>query len=915
MKFRPYVYVVDSSNLDIAQSSAHSLRLISKELEIYFITCELKDQKKSALSEFSSNENIKLIDFKTDNYVFLYKSDFTLKSLAKLTLPLLLPQYDSCILVKESFIFSKKIKELDSIELGDYSGLFVTNKNFKNQDVINSCHNFDFIVFNLKTLRFIKNKEEDKIKLEDYNKYCLEILKKSLKGQILFINDKYNLQVEPVEKNITFLPSENIKSINFKLQKSYSYKISVIIPVFNVCDYLEECLESVIAQTFQDFEIIIVDDGSTDDSLAIAKKFADFNKNIRIVTQKNEGLSSARNAGLKEAKGEYIFFLDSDDKIAPETLEHLYNSVIKYDTDVAICSFQYFFSVKDQIHSIDTSWPLRFERDDGKYIVSEEIDKEICCVTWNKLYKHSIIKEYNLKFPVGLIHEDITWLWAYFSRINKYSYINERLYYYRIREGSITYKKKSDYFFGYLRPYEEVLKQNNLTVLQKNIILQRITFYSKKSLSNSNIAIKAKVLFNYVLINRKYFELDNPILKLLKRTKKSLISTKNNLKSGLKNKIKKVIYLLNDKNKILSSISELKESFNTRSRNQLTFTTILNQSVVENSVLIIETQACHGECIPSVVNYFKELGYHIDIWLSDKEFKLTPVLPEPGLRIFQVSNEILYSLASLPLVKRYDYIFLNTEWDYDNQTSVDRSYLVNIIDKRKILYLCHRPELSYNYLPNNSLKFTLGKISGYTSEVLSCCFFRKIFKHHLNDQIKFVVVGNIERKRKDFDLLIEAVNYVSFHYPSIRFEINVIARVGEFKIPDNLNKYIKFLGCLSYQDMYEKIQNSDFLLPLFNSDIPEHSRYLNFGVSGSVNLSLGFNKPMIIERTFAEHFGFDDNSSIIYSFHTGFTNAFISSLNINTIEYDHMCLSLSKLRDKLISDSLYSLKRNLRESM
>ena len=110
-------------------------------------------------------------------------------------------------------------------------------------------------------------------------------------------------------------------------------RVSIIIPIYNVEQYIEECLLSAMRQTLKEIEIICVNDGSTDDSMGIVRKYAREDPRIRIVEKENGGLSSARNAGMDAAKGEYILFLDSDDWILPETLEEIYDSAVKNDLD------------------------------------------------------------------------------------------------------------------------------------------------------------------------------------------------------------------------------------------------------------------------------------------------------------------------------------------------------------------------------------------------------------------------------------------------------------------------------------------------------------------------------------------------------------------------------------------------------
>ena len=123
--------------------------------------------------------------------------------------------------------------------------------------------------------------------------------------------------------------------------------ISLIIPVYNVEDYLEKALLSVQNQTFRDFEAIIVDDGSTDKSLEIIKKFCEKNSNFIFLTQKNKGPAAARNYGISVCKGDYIAFMDSDDYIEPEFLEMLYKTAIENDADITCCNFNLYYPEKD----------------------------------------------------------------------------------------------------------------------------------------------------------------------------------------------------------------------------------------------------------------------------------------------------------------------------------------------------------------------------------------------------------------------------------------------------------------------------------------------------------------------------------------------------------------------------------------
>lgn len=221
-------------------------------------------------------------------------------------------------------------------------------------------------------------------------------------------------------------------------------KISVIIPVYNVKEYLPKCLDSVLGQTLHDIEVICINDGSTDNSIEILQNYATKDKRLKIINQANGGISSARNAGLKMVQSDYVMFVDSDDYIAPNMAEKLYNMMIKENPDVVICSAECVNQLPKDA-SLDViewqswlqPWFDEYVKPTGVYDVPKTIKDEFISVVWNKLYKTSFIKKYNIEFPLGLIEEDEYWLWAYMLHCQKYAFINERLYFYVQRSGSI----------------------------------------------------------------------------------------------------------------------------------------------------------------------------------------------------------------------------------------------------------------------------------------------------------------------------------------------------------------------------------------------------------------------------------------------------------------------------------------------
>lgn len=217
-------------------------------------------------------------------------------------------------------------------------------------------------------------------------------------------------------------------------------KISVIIPVYNTEKYLKLCLDSVLNQTLKDIKIICVNDGSTDNSLSILQEYANKDDRVTLISKENGGLSSARNAGLEKVNSDYVFFLDSDDTIEIDTLEIMYNKMIKNDVDVVICDVNCINEkdINPEIRENKQNWFLRFKNIEGKHEIPLDVKSKICSVAWNKLYKMSIIKEHDLKFDLGFVNEDEGFIWYYMLNCKSYYYVDKKLNNYLLRNKSIV---------------------------------------------------------------------------------------------------------------------------------------------------------------------------------------------------------------------------------------------------------------------------------------------------------------------------------------------------------------------------------------------------------------------------------------------------------------------------------------------
>lgn len=208
--------------------------------------------------------------------------------------------------------------------------------------------------------------------------------------------------------------------------------ISVIVPVYKVELYLNRCIESLVRQTYKYLEIILVDDGSPDECPNICDKWSEKDNRIRVIHKMNGGLSSARNAGLAVAKGEYIAFLDSDDWIHTEFIEHLYTTIKDYKVDIAACDIRWVYTENQDEEKNKPSAKVYSAEEALETLINGETFR---AVAWNKLYhKNLLIDE---RFEAGRYHEDEFFTYRIMAKASKLAYVNEKLYYYFQREGSI----------------------------------------------------------------------------------------------------------------------------------------------------------------------------------------------------------------------------------------------------------------------------------------------------------------------------------------------------------------------------------------------------------------------------------------------------------------------------------------------
>ncbi|MBE7065896.1 MAG: glycosyltransferase [Ruminococcaceae bacterium] len=261
-------------------------------------------------------------------------------------------------------------------------------------------------------------------------------------------------------------------------------KISILVPVYNVEKYIDECLDSIINQTYKNLEIILVDDGSTDKSGEICDRYARCDSRIKVIHQKNQGLATTRNVLVAAATGDYIGFVDSDDFISPNMYSDLIEIIQKKGADIAMCNIGYVDKNGSEIINHNSSNPISERELTGKEFVTELCDNynPAYVVTWNKIYIRTLF--HNIHYPDGKISEDEAVIHRIAHKCNKIVFTSKIHYFYRQQPTSIMNAKFT------------LSRLDNL-----DAILDRILFLTKNNYSLSTINNCRKFLTNDFIVS------------------------------------------------------------------------------------------------------------------------------------------------------------------------------------------------------------------------------------------------------------------------------------------------------------------------------------------------------------------------------------------------------------------------------
>lgn len=247
--------------------------------------------------------------------------------------------------------------------------------------------------------------------------------------------------------------------------------ISIIIPVYNVEAFLKECAASIMGQTYKNFEAIFVDDGSTDSSGEICDALGELDERIKVIHQKNKGLSGARNTGLSHAKGDYICFVDSDDMVSPRYLEEMLEAIRSENADLAICDVE---STKLCEPSFDIRENCFLKASDCRDWLKDTRTREyvLMTVAWNKLYSKALLEGFS--YEEGKWHEDEFAINKIIYKIRKAVFVPKKLYRYRDNTGGIT-GESNKYNAKHLDVFDAYRERINISVQNRDLAFANIT--------------------------------------------------------------------------------------------------------------------------------------------------------------------------------------------------------------------------------------------------------------------------------------------------------------------------------------------------------------------------------------------------------------------------------------------------------
>lgn len=335
-----------------------------------------------------------------------------------------------------------------------------------------------------------------------------------------------------------------------------------------------------------------------------------------------------------------------------------------------------------------------------------------------------------------------------------------------------------------------------------------------------------------------------------------------------------------------------------------------NKSVKGNTVLLLETNGCHGEVIGGYLQYFKMLGYNIDILVSNVIFREDPFarLNKKEFKLYHCNKREFFNLLTYDNIKDYKHIFVMSSVNYDFGEKAVVELYPDLKKHKSVFFVHHNLGYISKYYKktNTDHNIMLGRFKN--TQYINPHLFGNCAPIEKQHETVFVSVGGINPKRKNHTLLLNTIQ--KLHENNYKFKVYIVGSGSLKTISKDIKSHIILLGHLNYDKMYDYVEKSHYFLPLLDNKNPDHKQYIKTQVTGSAQLIYGFNKVPVIHKDFAKFYNFDANNAILYQ---DLFDGMKSAIETNSKEYDKKQQNIKKLATKIKSESLKTLQRILNE--
>lgn len=335
--------------------------------------------------------------------------------------------------------------------------------------------------------------------------------------------------------------------------------------------------------------------------------------------------------------------------------------------------------------------------------------------------------------------------------------------------------------------------------------------------------------------------------------------------------------------------------------------------VNENTILIVEINPTHKETITGLCHYLKELNYNFEILVNSPSENLFSIFS--NVKVWEFKRNSLLKLLKIADFTKYERIIYNSKIIYQNVETTDLHEFLKKIPqgKKENIYLQHHIDRYFEY-PNDKqiILANPAKDERLEKSVVNAHYFGDVKITPKNDITTFITIGELSINRRNCDLLINSVKQLveqGIH----NFKVEVVGNGSLGNLPKNIQQYFDIKGRLDFPQMFEVIENADYFLPLLDSAVEAHKRYMQDGTSGTFQLVYGFLKPCLLHKTFAEIYGFTNEDSIVYENNDELVASMQKAINTSKEDYTNLQNKLKEKVEKIEQISLENLRGKLNE--